>query len=297
MAGKDKEVVQTGTTVVDNSKDRPGRQPDESVEKPTADSQSKKQETGDQDSKGQDSQTQDKQAADTKASDAKAGDQQAVAGKEGDQSKEDLAAYFQKLQESNTKLAEKLDGIQTQQNNQDASGQDQTQPLDQINTQLQDLRQQVTDGDIDMQTYVDKQSELLEQKQSILVDQRLDQYNQEQEAMRTYERYLQENPDFREVVASQDVQGMIQQNPILDEVSGYERAKRMAAEAKVQELEQRMAALEKEQQEAVRNGDRVTDTPGKESGTDLKDAQAADKNLSPREGMLAALRKHRAAQA
>lgn len=211
----------------------------------------------------------------------KAGEQ-----KTGERSTEEL---LKTLENSQQEISQRLDSLtqpteegQAQQPDHDA--------------QLNELDRMLKEGELNLDDYQSRQRNVMEQKfanqSSEIVDQKL----QEQRMEQATEQYMQQNPDFQQYYNSREMQQIMQQNPLMDEVGAYESLKRQEAEQKNADLNQQLEQLKQERDNAVKNGAEVTDMPGKESGAALQHGEVeTNKNLSPQEGMLTALRRARQA--
>lgn len=281
MAGKNDEEksVPTGSEPVDNS----GTTKNNSDQQASDD---KSQSSSDQTQSSQDKGS--KQAEGSEQSGAS--DQQSQEGTTGGKSTEELLATLQKSQQDIQQISDKLDGLQKTSDDGQAKEPDH-------DAQLNELDRMLKEGEINLDEYQVRQRGIMEskaeEKASSVVDQKLEQQKLEQAT----EKYMQENPDFEQYYNSKEMQQLMKQNPLLDEVSAYERLKRSEMEGKVSELQQQIEALQKERDQAVKNGAQVTDTVGKDSGAALQHGEIENnKNLGPQEGMLAALQRARQAQ-
>ncbi len=281
MAGKNDEEksVPTGSEPVDNS----GTTKNNSDQQASDD---KSQSSSDQTQSSQDKGS--KQAEGSEQSGAS--DQQSQEGTTGGKSTEELLATLQKSQQDIQQISDKLDGLQKTSDDGQAKEPDH-------DAQLNELDRMLKEGEINLDEYQVRQRGIMEskaeEKASSVVDQKLEQQKLEQAT----EKYMQENPDFEQYYNSKEMQQLMKQNPLLDEVSAYERLKRSEMEGKVSELQQQIEALQKERDQAVKNGAQVTDTVGKDSGAALQHGEIENnKNLGPQEGMMAALQRARQAQ-
>jgi hypothetical protein len=281
MAGKNDEEksVPTGSEPVDNS----------GTSKNNSDQQTSDNES--QSSTDQTQSSQDKGSNQTEGSEQSgASDQQSQEGTTGGKSTEELLATLQKSQQDIQQISDKLDGLQKTSDDGQAKEPD-------YDAQLNELDRMLKEGEINLDEYQVRQRGIMEskaeEKASSVVDQKLEQQKLEQAT----EKYMQENPDFEQYYNSKEMQQLMKQNPLLDEVSAYERLKRSEMEGKVSELQQQIEALQKERDQAVKNGAQVTDTVGKDSGSALQHGEIENnKNLGPQQGMLAALQRARQAQ-
>lgn len=270
-------VVPTGSEPVDNS----GTSKNSAK---NAEQSSEKQGSQDQPSGSQPegaSQSEGSQKAAEGGESKEAGEQ-----KVGERSTEDL---LKTLEQSQQQINQRLDSMTRPAE----EGQSQEPDYD---AQLNELDRMLKEGELNLDEYQSRQRSVMEQKftnqSSEIVDQKL----QEQQMEQATEQYLQNNPDFQQYYNSTVMQQVMRQNPLMDEVGAYESLKRQEAESKVAELNQQLEQLKQERDNAVKNGAEVTDMPGKESGAALQHGEVENnKNLSPQEGMLAALRRARQA--
>ena len=281
MPDKNKEdkSVPTGSEPVDNSGTSKNSQDN---------SQNKgEQQTGD----NQTQSSQDKGSKQTEGSEQTgASGQDSQQGTTGEKSTEELLATLQKSQSDIQQISDKLDGLQKTSDDGQAKEPD-------YDAQLNELDRLLKEGEIQLDEYQVRQRGIMEQKAeekaSSVVDQKLEQQKLEQAT----EKYMQENPDFEQYYNSKEMQQLMKQNPLLDEVSAYERLKRSEMENKVAEKDRQIAELQQERDQAVKNGAAVTDTVGKDSGAALQHGEIENnKNLGPQEGMMAALQRTRQAQ-
>jgi len=282
MASKDEKekAVPTGSEPVDNSGTSKNNENDS--EQQTSDNQS-------QSSTDQTQSSQDKGSKQTEGSDqAGASDQQQQTT--GQMSTEELLQTLQKSQQDIEQVNQKLDSLQK--TSEDGQGQ---QP--DHDSQLNELDRMLKDGEINLDEYQVRQRGIMEEKSkqqaNDVVEQRLEQQKLEQAT----EEYMKSNPDFEQYYNSKEMQQLLKSSPLMDEVGAYERLKRSEAESKVSELQQQIEALQKERDQAVKNGAQVTDTVGKDSGAALQHGEIENnKNLGPQQGMMAALQRARQAQ-
>lgn len=280
MASKDEKEnsVPTGSEPVDNSGTSKNNQNDGNQQ--TSDSQS-------QSSTDQTQSSQDKGSNKTEGADqAGASDQQST----GQMSTEELLQTLQKSQQDIEQVNQKLDSMQK------PSDDGQSQEPD-YESQLGELDRMLKSGEINLDEYQVRQRGIMEEKSkqqaNDVVEQRLEQQKMEQAT----EEYMKSNPDFEQYYNSKEMQQLMKSNPLMDEVGAYERLKRSEAEGKVSELNQQIEQLQKERDNAVKNGAAVTDTVGKDSGAALQHGEIENnKNLGPQEGMMAALQRTRQAQ-
>lgn len=278
MANKNDEerVVPTGSQVQDNSGTSGNTNKD--AEQETSDAQKS------QSSQDQDASSQSKGSEQTEGGEQKSGTDQQPQDTQGQRSTEEL---LQTLQQSQQEINQKLDGMQKPSDD----GKSQEPDYD---SQLNELDRMLQEGELNLSDYQTRQRSIMEQKAKTEASSVVDQKLQEKEMEQASDQYLQQNPDFQQYYNSQSMQQTMKQNPLLDEVGAYEHLKRVEAESKVGELQQQLEQLQKEREQAVKNGAQVTDTVGKDSGSALQHGEVENnKNLTPQDGMMAALQRAR----
>lgn len=157
-----------------------------------------------------------------------------------------------------------------------------------FDAQLNDVLAQVEDGKLTMtealrQTYAIAQGSAKE-----LTKAELEQAAAKQQAETASQQFLSENEDFHDVVKSEDVQKLIASSPIFDEFSAYERVKRTMAESELEKTRARVAELEKEREEMIKNGAQVASKVGKAPGVEVRTAQTTKTRPRGRADMRAA---------
>lgn len=281
MADKEEKekVVQTGSQPVDNSGTSKNNAKD--TEQGTEKQGSEEQASGSQTEAS--SQSEGSQQKATEGGEGKEAGEQ----KTGERSTEDLLKTLEKSQQE---ITQRLDSMTKP----SEEGQKEQQP--DYDAQLNELDRMLKEGELNVDDYSARVRSIQEQKfanqSSEIVDQKL----KEQQMEQATDQYLQQNPDFQQYYNSQEMQQVMKQNPLLDEVGAYEYLKRQEAEQQIADLNQRLEQLQQERDNAVKNGAEVTDMPGKDSGAALQHGEVeTNKNLSPEEGMKAALRRVRQA--
>jgi len=215
-------------------------------------------------------------------------------GQQGPGSEDFAAKLAAQLDELNSSI--KTMGAQPQGDPQGQQGSQ--EPARDYDSELAELQKQAADGDISYNDLISKSQAIHEAKTQDLVQNSLKQYHEEQQTRTVQERFLSENPGFQDFIASPENQALQQANPVLDNVSSYYAAKAQSAEAKATELEAQLAQLQQEREAAVGGAaQRQSGRVGTESGSDVRQSQAqGTKNLSARDGMMAALKAMREAQ-
>lgn len=219
-------------------------------------------------------------------------------GGAGQQGEESTAQLMQTLQEQGAQFAQLAEALQQQRQSGDVetpgAQQQPSEPAPDFEAKVSELEKQLSDGEITTEDFAREQSKIMDQKLQYSMQQMMQQYQQEQSAQQVLQSYMQQNPDFNQVLQSKEAQQLMQQNPVFDEVSAYEHLKRANAEKQMQEMQQQVQALQQERDEAIKNGAKVTDFVSKEEGSEIRQGVEADnKNLSPEEGMLQAMRRAR----
>lgn len=180
----------------------------------------------------------------------------------------------------------------------DGQGAEQAQARD-FDAELAALQQQAEDGDISYQELLMQSQAIQEAKTQQQVQEAIGQYDQQKQVAEVRERFLAENPDFNDFIQSDQNTAMQQSNPVLDNVSAYFANKAQAQGQQLAALQQELAALKAERESSIAGAaGQQTSKVGAESGTDIKEAaKSKNKNLSAREGMMAALNAVRQANA
>lgn len=206
---------------------------------------------------------------------------------------ESTAQLLETLQQQGAQFAQLAEALQQQRG--DAETPEQTgEPAPDYDAQMNDLQKKLSDGEITTEEFAQQQSQIMEQKMQSSMQQMMQQYQQQQSAEQAINQYMQQNPDFSNVLQSQDAQALLQNNPVFDEVAAYEHMKRQSAESQLSELQQQVQALQQERDEAIKNGAKVTDYVSKDEGSEMRQGVEADnRNLSPEEGMRQAMRRAR----
>lgn len=212
--------------------------------------------------------------------------QQQDQGTEKENSTEDL---LKRMEKSQDEIRQRLDSFTKQD---ETANQDQQVP--DHDSQLSELDSLLEKGEITVDQYQKQSREIQEKKSQEQARNEVEKRLQEEKMEKASDQFLQENPDYPQYHKSEEMQRLMNQNPLFDEVSAYERLKRQEADSERQRLQQELDELKKTQENAVKNGERVTDSVGKEPGSSLQHGEVEeDQNLSSKEGMRAALRRTR----
>ena len=207
---------------------------------------------------------------------------------QGQRSTEDL---LQTLQKSQQEISEKLDGLQKPAE----EGSTQSTEPD-YDAQLNELDRMLQEGELNLSDYQTRQRSIMEQKAEAKAGNVVDQKLQEQKLEQASEDYIKQNPDFQQYYNSQEMQKVMKDNPLMDEIGAYEKLKRSEAENALAEKDKQIEQLKQEREQAVKNGAQVTDATGKDPGAALQHGEVENnKNLSPEQGMMAALKRSRQA--
>ena len=157
--------------------------------------------------------------------------------------------------------------------------------------ELLELQNKATEGDI---TY----SELITQSQSIqdaktqdTVHEAIKQYDQQQQVSGVQNNFLQSNPDFQEFVNSPENQAIQSANPMMDNLSAYYANKSQSVAQENESMKQELATLKGQMQSSIKGAAAdQTLRIGTEAGGDLRGRTAqTQENMTPKQGMLAAL--------
>lgn len=165
--------------------------------------------------------------------------------------------------------------------------------------ELLELQEKANDGDISYSELIAQSQAIQDAKTQEMVASAIDQYEQRRQVSGIHDQFLSQNPDFSDFVNSDANRIMQEANPMLDNLSSYyaSRADQIAEENLA--LKQELADLKGQVQTSVKGAAASQSSRvGAESGTDLRRrAQQSNENLSPKEGMLAALLAQRQQQA
>ena len=206
---------------------------------------------------------------------------------------ESTAQLLETLQQQGAQFAQLAEALQQQRGDAETP-ETPGEPAPDYDAQMQELQKKLSDGELTTEEFAQQQSQIMEQKLQTSMQQMMQQYQQQQSAEQVLNQYMQQNPDFNDVLKSQEAQSLLQQNPVFDEVAAYEHMKRQTAESQLSELQQQIQTLQQERDEAIKNGAKVTDYVSKDEGAEMRQGVEADnKNLSPEEGMRLAMRRAR----
>jgi hypothetical protein len=262
----DDSAIQSGSVVVDNSKED-YRVPSEAAE---AGESGKGQEPSGVDSTGDDTGAQSGQGSQDSKVDST------------DAFSEKLAAKLDELNNSIKSMGQtEGSGQETAQE----SGRDYDQ-------ELLELQEKANEGEISYSELIAQSQAIQEAKTQDLVSNALSEYEQRQQVTGMQQKFLAENPDYGDFVNSQENQMLQESNPVLDNLSSYYAYKATSAAQEAEALRQELAQLKEQYGTSVKGaaGQQLGKIGG-ESGSDLRrSAQQSKENLTPREGMLAALR-------
>lgn len=258
--------------------------------KPVDNSKATKAEPGQSDDQKAGAKDQPPASADNKAA--------AATDDKGSQAKGDGAgaATDQTGQKSTEELMKSIEDVNRKLDGLSKTSEDGKTEVPDHDAQLGKLDEMLKGGEIDLEQYQKQSREIMRQQSQEQAAQAVDKRLEEQKLEEASDKYMQDNPDFHQYMESPELKQLMKQNPLFDEVSGFERLKRMEAEAKSAELNKQIEQLQHERDQAVKNGAHVTDSVGKDSGAAIQHGEIEEnKNLSAREGMLAALRRSRQA--
>ena len=174
-------------------------------------------------------------------------------------------------------------------------GQEQADPLAEVNAALATLEEQARNGEISQEELTMKTIPLIERRVEINMERKMQQDAQAKSVSDAQGAFIAQNPDFVSFAQSPEAAAMINSNPVLDNVSAYYAAKYMQATEQAKTLQAQIQELQMKQAQAIKNAgaEQATIVSG-DTGTEA----GADKTFrgdgkSPQEGGLAALRRVR----
>ena len=276
------DIVPAGSQEIANSKDSTGDKQAQAKDEGTQDSKSK----GSEDTKSAEQDTSSKKDAEAKT-DSK------DTGKDTQGDIESVLKKYADTQEQITSQLSSLNERMGQGQQQEQGQQEQAKP--DYQSELSALDEKLSDGEITLAEHTQKSRSIMQQQLTEEIASQFEEKMSERQAEEARQRFLEQNPDFEQISQSQEFQNFLQENPVYDVAGAYEHFKRQQDQQQIQSLQQQLDQLKQQQEAAVKNGAKVTDSVGKTEGSEMRQGmQAANENLSAEQGMLAALRQFRA---
>lgn len=206
----------------------------------------------------------------------------------------DIESVLKKYAETQEQITGQLSSLNQQMQSQQQSQQQQVEQGPDYQSQLTQLDQKLSDGEITLAEHTQQSRNIMQQQLTEQITSQFEEKMSERQAEEARQRFLQENPDFEQVSQSPEFQQFLEQNPVYDVAGAYEHFKRQEQQQQMQTLQEQLDQLKQEREAAVKNGAKVTDTVGKSEGHEMRQGnQNQNDNLGVEGGMLAALRQFR----
>ena len=184
---------------------------------------------------------------------------------------QDSQAFIGKQSTEIGELRKELEALKaSQQQGQQQGQQQQAEPTPQEN--LRGLVQKFNAQEASLEDVILGAFEAGSKAAESVVEQKFVEREQAANQQRIFGDYASRNPDFAEQLQSGALAQAVQSNPLFNEVSAYENTKRVAAEQQVAALQQELAAVKAEREQAISNGrtqtQKVITNPGSNARVD-----------------------------